>query len=503
MAYTINRFNSATLSVVEDGTIDQTTDLKLVGKNYAGYGEIQNENFVYLLENFSNATAPPRPISGQVWFDSSESKLKFYDGVRWRTTGGAEVTSSQPVGLKEGDFWWDTANEQLYAQNSEGEFVLVGPQSAGSGQTQVVSRTVRDTQAASRAVITGVVNDEVIFIVSNADFTIDSSDAENAIAGFDRVRVGLTLKNTLNANNGVTSSAHRYWGTASNAEKLGGVDASGYIQSANADFTTQATFVDLGFTVGDSNDLKIFIDNDNQAFISNEVGNLIILRAKDTGGTVREVSRIEAGVIKPGNGQTVALGTVSEPFDNVHATNLTGLASSASTLATTVGITTTNRQASESATAGSVAVRTNDVTTVNGQSISAGSLFANYFVGISTQAQYADLAEKYESDKEYPIGTVMSVGGEKEVKDADLGNIAIGVISENPAYLMNAECEGQAVALKGRVPVRVTGPVSKGMPVYVCKGGVASTIASNSLVGIALESNDDTEEKLVECVLKV
>ena len=59
MAYTINRYNNATLSTVEDGTLDQTTDLKLVGKNYAGYGEIQNENFVFLLENFSGANAPP------------------------------------------------------------------------------------------------------------------------------------------------------------------------------------------------------------------------------------------------------------------------------------------------------------------------------------------------------------------------------------------------------------------------------------------------------------
>ena len=117
MAYTINRYNNATLSTVEDGTLDQTTDLKLVGKNYAGYGEIQNENFVFLLENFGGANAPPKAISGQMWFDSGNSKLKFYDGTKWRTTGGAEVSASAPTGLKAGDFWWDTANEQLYAYN--------------------------------------------------------------------------------------------------------------------------------------------------------------------------------------------------------------------------------------------------------------------------------------------------------------------------------------------------------------------------------------------------
>ena len=53
MAYTIDRYSGVTLTTVEDGTVDQTTDIKLVGKNYAGYGEIQNENFLHLLENFS------------------------------------------------------------------------------------------------------------------------------------------------------------------------------------------------------------------------------------------------------------------------------------------------------------------------------------------------------------------------------------------------------------------------------------------------------------------
>ena len=79
MAYTIDRYNGTTLTVVEDGTVDQTSDIKLVGKNYAGYGEIQNENFLHLLENFSGANQPPKAISGQVWYDSGANKLKLYD----------------------------------------------------------------------------------------------------------------------------------------------------------------------------------------------------------------------------------------------------------------------------------------------------------------------------------------------------------------------------------------------------------------------------------------
>jgi hypothetical protein len=97
----------------------------------------------------------------------------------------------------------------------------------------------------------------------------------------------------------------------------------------------------------------------------------------------------------------------------------------------------------------------------------------------------------------------MAVGGEKEVRPAKVSDFAIGVISENPAYLMNSMADGQAVALKGRVPVRVKGPVSKGQAVYAWQDGCASTIASNGLVGIALESSTSDTEQLIECVLKV
>jgi len=97
----------------------------------------------------------------------------------------------------------------------------------------------------------------------------------------------------------------------------------------------------------------------------------------------------------------------------------------------------------------------------------------------------------------------MAVGGEAETRAAKISDIAIGVISENPAIMMNSDAEGQYIGLKGRVPVRVVGPVSKGMPVYAYQDGVASTLASNGLVGIALETNNAEGEKLVECVLKV
>jgi hypothetical protein len=124
----------------------------------------------------------------------------------------------------------------------------------------------------------------------------------------------------------------------------------------------------------------------------------------------------------------------------------------------------------------------------------------------ASQAQYADLAEKYTTDQEYEVGTVMMVNTAdvSEVTAANTGNIAVGVISGAPAYLMNADSEGQAVALKGRVPVKVAGEVSKGQAVYVDDNGVATASNTGSdMVGIALESNGDSGVKLVECILKV
>ena len=77
MAYQIDRFNRTPLVTVQDGTLDETTDIKFVGKNYAGYGEIQNENMLFLLENFSGSSQPPKPVSGQIWHDSTNGKIKL------------------------------------------------------------------------------------------------------------------------------------------------------------------------------------------------------------------------------------------------------------------------------------------------------------------------------------------------------------------------------------------------------------------------------------------
>jgi hypothetical protein len=498
MAYQIDRYNNTILTIVEDGTIDQTTDLKFIGKNYAGYGEIQNENFLYLLENFAGANQPPRALSGQVWFDSSNSKLKFYDGTKWRSTGGSEVTPEEPTGLTIGDFWWDSDDNQLYVYNGN-EFILIGPQKAGSGITQMVSVDVIDNTGISKSIIAALINDNVMFTISSEQFTLGAlqpSEVPPSLSNkFDIIRKGVTLADTQQSKNGVTDDNGNpnrtfYWGTASNADRLGGIPASEYLRSVVPIFDTLVKFADVGFTVGDDLDLKIYIEDGNVGVIENQTGSNSIIRFKTTNGTgdsVHNITLTNTGIL-PAADNTFELGSSTQKWLNVHAATFTGEATRAGSLREGSNF----RSASVNATANTVAVRD-----------SAGNLNANLFQGTATSARYADLAEKYTTDQEYPVGTVMAVGGSAETRAASVSDIVIGVISDKPAYLMNMDCEGQAIGLKGRVPVRILGPVSKGQAVYAWKDGVASTIASNGLVGIALETNNDEEEKLVECVLKV
>ena len=122
---------------------------------------------------------------------------------------------------------------------------------------------------------------------------------------------------------------------------------------------------------------------------------------------------------------------------------------------------------------------------------------------VSSSAQYADLAEKYTADNEYAPGTVMEIGGDAETTAWVGSRWVAGVISTNPAFVMNSELDGPAVALSGRVPVRVTGSINKGQAVFAYANGVASGDGSGPLVGIAIETSTDTNEKLVECMLKV
>jgi hypothetical protein len=520
MAYIVNRYNGTQLTVVEDGTIDQTTDIKFVGRNYSGYGEVQNENYLHLLESFSGTTAPVKAIDGQVWYDSSTLKLKFYTGSAWKTAGGTEVSATEPVGLNEGDLWWSSTSNQLYGKTAGGEFILVGPQSAGSGTTQMLSVNVLDNAENEKTIIVALINDVSLYVISNEEFTLATlqPDGTPALTGFSLIKRGITFVNT--GTDGITDNSLGdpvsgvadepiIWGTASNALKINGLEASSFISANNLSFKDAQSggdlvrFGDAGFTVGAGNDLLVNIVSGNQGNIKNQVGDKIFFGALRSGAgspvnvvSVRNVAADNAGLY-PETDNVYNIGSASEKFAEIHATSFKGTADKA----TNVDVGGTGRIASTAAEPNTIAARD-----------ASGNLTAVLFNGTATQAQYADLAEKYTTEEEHPVGTVMTVSQAKFAAEEDISaetrpckssDLAIGVISENPAYLMNSEIDGQAIALKGRVPVRCKGVIEKGTPVYAWEDGVAGPTATRALVGIALETNTDPEEKLVECVLKV
>jgi hypothetical protein len=227
MAYTLNRYNRSILTTVDEGTIDRTTDLQFVGKNYAGYGEIQNENFLYLLENFSGANSPAKALDGQLWYDTTTKKIRLYDGTSWRKLAVTTDNATEPSNAVLGDFWWDTNKGQLYAYNGTAH-ELIGPEKAGTGVTRMVSTEVLDDAGNTHSIIKATVDNDVLFVFSTDTFTLDN--AENPITGFADIKSGVTLINSSNAS-GVTSSAHRYWGSASNAEKLDDLDSTQFLRS--------------------------------------------------------------------------------------------------------------------------------------------------------------------------------------------------------------------------------------------------------------------------------
>lgn len=563
MTYIINTYNGTQLTAVADGTIDNTTELSLVGKNYAGYGTIQNENFLYLLENFSNTNPPTRPITGQLWFDRASNKLKFYDNnLQWRVTNGADISSDRPVYLTEGDFWYDRANKQLYVYSLTGStsgtpgYVLVGPPQKDVLGTSFEFVNVYDDKGGSHDIIEAVVNGATVFTISAdlQEFTLEPS--LNPISGFEQIHPGVTLCNTHDPVHPGKSTIYRFWGTASDSDSLGGVDASTFVQKSG----NSALFADTGYSVGIPT-AKLHVYNkpittgtpiwvitggiaDNTLTLTAstgvEVGQFLwgtgipsdtyivsgsgtswIINKKlsipygttissykmiptienvfndtiifnTTSGGLKTPMKLVAADILPGITLTSNIGSPELKYNNVYAGYVYSTSDKADNLRVGTGIGATYHGADTAATINSIAARDAD-----------GNLTANIFNGIATQARYADLAEKYLTDQEYEAGTVMMIGGDKEVTACQIGFRAIGVVSTNPAFMMNKDLVGGTyIALKGRVPVKVIGPIKKGDQLVAGDNGVAQfSESTQNVFAIALESSIDAVVKTIEAII--
>ena len=225
MAYTINKTDGSVLATIADGTLDTSTSLQLIGKNYAGYGEILNENTVKLLENFANSTAPTNPLTGQMYYNTSTAQVEVYNGTAFKAVSGAIISATSPTTGSQGDLWYDSVNGQVYVYSGSA-WVLVGPQAtAGSGTSGAIVKSITDTTGTDRIVTQLVVSDSIVAMASSVEFT-----PQIAVSGYATIKKGLTL--------GTQITSNKFQGTATDSDALGGVVAANYLRSDASDTST-------------------------------------------------------------------------------------------------------------------------------------------------------------------------------------------------------------------------------------------------------------------------
>jgi len=495
MVYTVNKTNntaSPNQYTVQDGVVNTQTDLSFIGKGYAGYGEKIAENFLHLLENFANSSAPAKPIKGQLWYDNDEGRLKVFNGSIFTPSGGnVPYQTDAPSGLVQGDLWIDSDTGQLYFFNGAGS-VLVGPPSTTGTTNGFTFDTILDSSDTSQN-ITKLFNDgNLLAIISEDTFTPKVS-----ISGFATVKKGITLSTAI--------ADLKFQGTASDADALGGVDASNYLRSNTNDTTTGTVSIanDGGLIVGVDSDISVTVDSSG-GIIANTVQDSDITFKVNDGGTTTTVMTIDGSESRIGIGTTTPTtkldvnGTIkATSVETSVSGNVTG--NLTSTGANTMGTLTM------SGTLTSQAIIPDTTLSYN---IGSTSKKYNTVYAKATSAQYADLAEVYESDAEYDVGTVVVFGGEKEITISTTGNdtAVAGVISENPAYLMNSEANGMPVALTGKVKCRVCGHVNKGdmLSTHPTHNGVAKKTHDpqvGEVIGKALENYDSNEIGTINIVV--
>ena len=304
MSYELNKTDGTLLLDLIDGQIDTaSTNLTLVGRNYSGYGEAFNENFIKLLENFSNTAAPSNPLTGQLWWDSTNQRLQVYNGTVWKASGGPIVQNSRPQ-MVAGDLWIDNLNNQVYAFDGT-DLMLMGPQyTVSQGKSGFEIGSILDSQSRSRTVAYLYVGGTLSAVISNIEFTPQFAQR---IAGLVTVsnptgiiRVGMNIIDTEN---------FKFRGTADSANAL--VTAGGVVRTADSFLPSTANGITTGtLTIQNSGGLTIGLSQNNvqkvvgpRFYIENQLTDHdLSLRVKSTafGAISVDAIYVDAGTARVG-----------------------------------------------------------------------------------------------------------------------------------------------------------------------------------------------------------
>lgn len=295
MAYTVNYTDVANKGsiTVEDNTLNQQTSLSLPGRNTTAYGTAIAENFLHLLENFANTTAPTNPVEGQLWYDNTVGvdQLKLYDGTTWISASGLKKATNAPAAAQSvtGDLWVDTDNQQLYLFTGSG-WILVGPQFSDGLSTGVRAATLVGTNNVSYTCLVVEISAKTLAIYSTASFT-----PKTTLAGFTTIQPGFNLSSADVTGLGIG----KYYGVAEKAEALivGSevIPATNFMRSDAISQTTSPIVIKAngGLTVGASSSMTFGVEGQAGIISHQTSGSNIDVRVNNN-GTTTTVMRIDS-----------------------------------------------------------------------------------------------------------------------------------------------------------------------------------------------------------------
>jgi len=289
MSYKLNKTDGELLIELADGQLDvTTTDITLIGRNYKGFGEAFNENLVKMLENFASTGAPSNPLIGQLWYDTSDQRLKLYDGTTFRTSGGPIVSSSRP-NMVAGDIWIDNLNNKMYFFDGT-DLVLVGPDyDSGQGQTGFEVASVIDISARERVILKIWVGGTLFGIIAKEEFRLSG---DNKVPGYpdDPDDSFFPPRQLVLKGFNFVDRSFWYQGTAANARAL--VDAQGNAKTSANFLPSDANGATTGsISIKNSAGLSVGIGDTEYAALK-IVGTTTTLETQQSGTNISLRTRI-------------------------------------------------------------------------------------------------------------------------------------------------------------------------------------------------------------------